>query len=138
MRELWNAKRTGWDMNVIAEIAVQQDHDGRLTMFDFLLSTGHKGIDEGIREAMSSAITHLKNDPPEGLAHGQSFESRWRLRATWRMVPPTALLTGGSFNVTPKGIDMDIPFALHLNTAVELKSIKTASQARTMPATRSN
>ena len=36
------------------------------------------------------------------------------------MVPPTAFFSGSSFDITPKGFDVDVPFQIKLKTNVML------------------
>ncbi len=120
LRELMRSRRGAFRVQAISEIHVSQDATGKLLLMEFPMTSGHPGIDDGMREAIARAIDALPDPPPKRLSHGRSFSSWWRLRATWTMVPPTALLTGTSFDVTPKGFAVDVPFQIKLKTNVML------------------
>jgi hypothetical protein len=125
MRELFRSKRGNLRFHAISEVILTQAPDGAMLTIEFPISSGHPGIDEGIKEAFVRAISVMPAPPPDRLHHGRTFKSHWRLRATWRMVPPTALLTGTAFDVSAKGVDVDMPFQIKLTTHVMLTNVDT-------------
>jgi len=125
MRELFRSKRGNLRFHAISEVILTQAPDGAMLTVEFPISSGHPGIDEGIKEAFARAISVMPAPPPERLHHGRTFKSHWRLRATWRMIPPTALMTGAAFDVSAKGVDVDMPFQIKLTTHVMLTNVDT-------------
>jgi len=120
LRELMRSRRGAFRVQAIAELKLTQDPTGKVQLLELTLPSGHPGIEDGMREAIAQAVAALPDPPPERLHAGRSFSSWWRLRATWTMVPPTAFLTGASFDVTPKGFTVDVPFEIKLKTNVML------------------
>jgi hypothetical protein len=120
LRELMRSRRGAFRVQAISEVQVTQDASGKVLLLEFPLTSGHPGVDDGMREAITRAIEALPEPPPQRLSHGRSFSSWWRLRATWTMVPPTAFLSGASFDITAKGFDVDVPFQIKLKTNVML------------------
>jgi hypothetical protein len=125
MRELFRSKSGNLRFHAISEVILTQAPDGAMLTIEFPISSGHPGIDEGIKEAFVRAISVMPAPPPDRLHHGRTFKSHWRLRATWRMVPPTALLTGTAFDISAKGVDVDMPFQIKLTTHIMLTNIDT-------------
>ncbi|MBM4282721.1 MAG: hypothetical protein FJ137_18885 [Deltaproteobacteria bacterium] len=120
LRELMRSRRGAFRVHAIAEAKLTQDAGGRLQLLELTLPSGHPGVDDGVREAIAQALVAMPEVPPARVSHGRSFSSWWRLRATWTMVPPTALLSGAAFDVTPKGFAVDVPFDIKLTTHVLL------------------
>ena len=118
LRELMRSRKGPFTMQAICEVTLIQGPDGKVVMLDMTTTSGHPRIDEGVRAAFVSAIDAMENKPPERVSHGRSFPSFWRLRGTWRMVPPTALLSGSGFDITKKGLEVDVPFDIKLKTNV--------------------
>ncbi len=130
VREMFRSKNGNFKYNAISEVVLTQGTDGKLLTVEFPISSGHPGIDEGIKNALVEATALMPDPPPERLHRGRSFKSRWRLRATWRMVPPTAPLTGGVWDVTPKGFDIEMPFSIRLKTKIMLQSFDNRAGRR--------
>ncbi len=120
LRELFRSRKGAFRVQAIAEIKLTLDPTGTVQLLEFTMPSGHTGIDAGIGQAIEHALAAMPTPPPPRLHHGRSFTSQWRLRATWSMVPPTGFLTGTSFDVTPKGFTVDVPFQIKLNTNVML------------------
>jgi hypothetical protein len=76
-----------------------------------------------VRDAFMTAAQVMPDKPPARFANGRAFRSRWRLRATWKLIPPTALLSGSSWDLTPKGVELDVPFQIKLSTRVMLLKV---------------
>lgn len=120
LRELFRSRKGAFRVHAIAEVKLTLDPTGTIQLLEFTMPSGHTGIDQGIGAAIENALAAMPAPPPPRLHHGRSFSSHWRLRATWSMVPPTALFSGTSFDVTPKGFSVDVPFQIKLNTNVML------------------
>jgi hypothetical protein len=120
IRELMRSRKGMFRFHAISEVVLTQAPDGKVLTVELPLSSGHPGIDDGVRDAISTAVKAMADSPPARVHHGRSFSSTWRLRATWTMVPPTALLTGAGFDITPKGLQVDVPFDIKLKTHVLL------------------
>ena len=120
LRELMRSRQGAFRVQAISEVKLTQDPTGKIQLLEFPLTSGHPGIDDGVRDAIAQAILAMPDPPPPRMHHGRSFSSWWRLRATWTMVPPTALFSGSSFDITPKGFDVDVPFQIKLKTNVML------------------
>ena len=120
LRELMRSRKGMFRFHAISEVELTQGPDGRVVTLELPLSSGHPGIDEGVKDAIVAAIGALVDPPPARVHRGEPFSSKWRLRATWTMVPPTALLTGSAFDITPKGFEIDVPFDIKLKTHVLL------------------
>jgi hypothetical protein len=125
LRELMRSRKGMFRLHAISEVVLTQSPDGKIVTLEMPLPSGHPGIDEGVKDAIATAIDAMPDPPPARVHHGRPFQSTWRLRATWSMVPPTALLTGSGFDITPKGIDVDIPFEIKLKTNVLLLRTST-------------
>ncbi len=121
LRELMRSRRGAFRVQAIAEAKLTQDPSGRLLLLELSSSSGHPGVDDGIRDGIARALAAMPDPPPARVSQGRSFSSWWRLRATWTMVPPTALLSGAAFDVTPKGFAVDVPFEIKLTTSVLLQ-----------------
>ncbi len=120
LRELFRSRKGAFRVQAIAEIKLTLDPTGTVQLLEFTMPSGHTGVDAGIGAAVANALAAMPMPPPPRLHRGRSFTSQWRLRATWSMVPPTALFAGSSFDVTPKGFTVDVPFQIKLNTNVML------------------
>ena len=120
LRELMRSRQGAFRVQAISEVKLTQDPSGKIQLLEFPLTSGHPGIDDGMRDAIAAAIDALPDAPPPRLHHGRSFSSWWRLRATWTMVPPTAFFSGSSFDITPRGFAVDVPFQIKLTTNVML------------------
>lgn len=120
LRELMRSRKGAFRVHAISEIKLTQDFEGKMLQLELPLPSGHPGIDDGLRAAMTQALHAMVDAPPARVHHGRSFSSWWRLRASWTMVPPTAFLTGAAFDVTPRGLTVDIPFEIKLTTQVLL------------------
>lgn len=120
IRELMRSRKGMFRFHAISEVVLTQGPDGKVLTVEMPLSSGHPAIDDGMRDAIARAVDAMVDPPPARLHQGRTFSSTWRMRATWTMVPPTALLTGAGFDVTPKGIHVDVPFDIKLKTAVLL------------------
>lgn len=120
LRELMRSRKGMFRFHAISELVLTQGPDGRVVTIEMPLTSGHPGIDEGAKDAIATAVAAMVDPPPARVHQGSSFTSTWRMRATWTMVPPTAFLTGAGFDITPKGINVDIPFDIKLKTAVLL------------------
>ena len=121
LRELMRSRKGMFRVHAISEVKLTQGPDGKLLALEMPLPSGHPAVDEGVRVAFVEALHAMPDDPPARVHRGRSFSSWWRLRATWTMVPPTALLTGAAFDVTPKGFTIDVPFDIKLQTVVLLQ-----------------
>ncbi len=121
LRELMRSRKGAFRVHAIAEMKLTQDPSGRVLLLELPLPSGHPRIDDGLRQAIERAIAAMPAAPPDRLSHGRSFSSWWRLRATWTMVPPTALLTGAGFDITAKGFTVDVPFDVKRTTHVLLQ-----------------
>jgi hypothetical protein len=133
LRELMRSRKGMFRFHAISELVLTQGPDGKVVTIEMPLPSGHPGIDEGAKDAIATAVNAMVDAPPARVTNGHSFTSTWRMRATWTMVPPTAFLTGAGFDITPKGITVDVPFDIKLKTAVLLMrtdSGATASDAR--------
>ena len=73
--------------------------------------------------SVMSATLVMPDKPPARFANGRAFRSHWRMRATWRMVPPTALMQGTSWDIGPRGVELDVPFQIKLSTNVMLLKV---------------
>jgi len=120
LRELMRSRQGAFRVQAISEVKLTQDPTGKIQLLEFPLTSGHPGIDDGMRDAIAQAILAMPDPPPPRMHHGRSFSSWWRLRATWTMVPPTAFFSGSSFDITAKGFDVDVPFQIKLKTNVML------------------
>ena len=120
LRELFRSRKGMFRFHAISEVELTQGPDGRILTLELPLPSGHPGVDEGVRDAFVEAIKAMTDPPPVRVARGEPFSSTWRMRATWTMVPPTALLTGSAFDITPKGFEIDVPFDIKLKTHVLL------------------
>ncbi len=120
IRELMRSRQGAFRVQAIGEVKLTQDPDGKVLLLEFTQASGHPGIDEGIRDAITQAIAAMADPPPRRLHHGRSFSSWWRLRATWTMVPPTAFFSGAAFDISAKGFAVDVPFQITLKTNVML------------------
>lgn len=120
LRELMRSRKGAFRFHAISEVELTQGPDGRIVTLEMPLPSGHPGIDEGVRDAFVAAIRAIADPPPARVHKERPFSSKWRLRATWTMVPPTALLTGAGFDITPKGFQVDVPFDIKLKTNVLL------------------
>jgi hypothetical protein len=120
LRELMRSRKGMFRFHAISELVLTQGPDGKVVTIEMPLPSGHPGIDEGAKDAIATAVSAMIDPPPARVTNGQSFTSTWRMRATWTMVPPTAFLTGAGFDITPKGLTVDIPFDIKLKTAVLL------------------
>jgi hypothetical protein len=120
IRELMRSRKGMFRFHAISEVTLTQGPDGKVLTIEIPLSSGHPGIDDGVRDAITTAVSAMPDAPPSRVHHGRPFTSTWRMRATWTMVPPTALLTGAGFDITPKGLQVDVPFDIKLKTAVLL------------------
>ncbi len=132
LRELMRSRRGAFRFHAITEVVLTQGPDGKVVTVELPLSSGHPGIDEGVKDAITTAVDAMRDPPPARVHHGRSFSSTWRFRATWTMVPPTALLTGAGFDITPKGFQVDVPFDIKLKTYVML--LHTDAHAHAEPA----
>jgi hypothetical protein len=128
LRELMRSRKGMFRFHAISELVLTQGPDGKVITIEMPLTSGHPGIDEGVVDAVAFAVDAMGDGPPARVHNGRSFSSTWRMRATWTMVPPTALLTGAGFDITPKGITVDVPFDIKLKTAVLL--LRTDAHAR--------
>jgi hypothetical protein len=126
-RELFRSKKGNFRMQAIAEVILTQAADGKMLTLEFATPTGHNGIDEGIKNAFQTALAIMPYKPPERLSFGRAFRSKWRMRATWRMVPPTALLTGSGWDISQNGVEVDVPFDVKLQTKIMLQSFDNRS-----------
>lgn len=131
IRELMRSRKGMFRFHAIAEVILTQGPDGKVLTVEMPLSSGHPGIDEGMRDAVALAVTAMADPPPARVHQGRSFTSTWRLRATWTMVPPTALLMGAGFDITSKGLQIDVPFDIKLKTAVLLLRTDAAAKNAT-------
>lgn len=120
LRELMRSRKGAFRVHAISEVKLTQGPDGAVLTLELPLGSGHPGVDDGVRDAITAAVLAMAEAPPARLTHGRSFSSWWRLRATWTMVPPTAFLTGAGFDITPKGFTVDVPFDIKLTTQVML------------------
>lgn len=128
LKELMRSRQGSFRMSAIAEIELTVDPKGKVQLLEFTAPSGHPGIDEHIGEAITHALAAMPTTPPPRLHNGRGFTSKWRLRATWSMVPPTAFFSGAGFDITPKGFTVDVPFQIKLNTNVML--LRTAAPKR--------
>lgn len=128
LRELMRSRKGMFRFHAISELLLTQGPDGKVVTIEMPLASGHPGVDEGAKDAIAMAVDAMPDAPPERVHHGRSFTSTWRMRASWTMVPPTAFLTGAGFDITPKGINIDIPFDIKLKTAVLL--LRTDAHAK--------
>ncbi len=133
LRELMRSRKGMFRFHAISELVLTQGPDGKVLTIEMPLVSGHPGIDEGAKDAISTAVDAMPEAPSARVHHGRSFTSTWRMRATWTMVPPTALLTGAGFDITPKGIHIDIPFDIKLKTAVLLLRTDAHAQPSSAP-----
>lgn len=120
LRELMRSRKGMFRFHAISELVLTQGPDGKVVTIEMPLTSGHPGIDEGAKDAIATAVKAMIDSPPTRVHNGQSFTSTWRMRATWTMIPPTAFLTGAGFDITPKGLTVDIPFDIKLKTHVLL------------------
>jgi hypothetical protein len=120
LRELMRSRQRPFRFSTISEIEIAQDAQGKLLHVDIALGSGHPLIDVGIKEAVARALRVMPNAPPLLMTHGKSTKSRWRFRATWTMIPPTAWLQGAGWDIGPKGLEFDVPFQIKLKTVVAL------------------
>lgn len=120
LRELLRSRQSAFRVTAVAEIAITQGADGRMMSVEVFTPSGHPRLDDGMRDAIVRALQVMNDEPPERVGKGRNFTSRWRLRATWSMVPPTAPLTGMEFAITKDGIEADVPFQIKLKTNVSL------------------
>lgn len=116
LREVMRSRKGNFRVQAISELMLTQAPDGKILTIEVPLSSGHPNIDEGMRNAMVAAVAAMPDKPPSRLSRGRSFRSKWRMRATWRMVPPTALMSGASFDIGKNGLEADLPFAVKLKT----------------------
>ena len=129
LRELMRSRKGMFRFHAISELVLTQGPDGKVVTIEMPLTSGHPGIDEGAKDAIATAVSAMVDAPPARVTNGQSFTSTWRMRATWTMVPPTAFLTGAGFDITPKGITIDVPFDIKLKTAVLLMRTDSGASA---------
>ena len=122
LRELMRSRKGMFRVSAVAELDITQDTGGKVVTIEIQIPSGQPGIDEGIKDAIMRAVDAMPLAPPARLHRGGIFTSSWRMRATWAMVPPTALLTGAGFDITSKGITVDVPFAINLQKNVMLKA----------------
>ena len=115
LREMFRSRKGNFKVVAIAEFRLTQDEKGNILTLHPLTPSGHPQFDRRAIDAIASAVTFMP-PPPRRLSLGRSFSSDWRMRATWRMIPPTALLTGSSFDVSAKGVEMDMPFEMKRRT----------------------
>ena len=120
IRELMRSRKGMFRFHAISEVVLTQGPDGKVLTIEIPLSSGHPGIDEGAKDAITTAVSAMVDPPSVRVHHGRSFTSTWRMRATWTMVPPTAFLTGAGFDITAKGFTIDVPFDITLKTFVGL------------------
>lgn len=120
LRELIRSRKGAFRFHAISEVELTQGPDGRILTLEIPLPSGHPGIDEGVKDAFVTALKGMTDPPPARVHKEAPFSSKWRMRATWTMVPPTALLTGAGFDITPKGFEIDVPFDIQLKTHVLL------------------
>lgn len=116
LREVMRSRKGNFRVQAISELMLTQAPDGKVLTIEIPLSSGHPNIDEGMRNAMVAAVAAMPDKPPSRLSRGRSFRSKWRMRATWKMVPPTALMSGASFDIGKNGVEADLPFAVKLQT----------------------
>jgi hypothetical protein len=121
IRELFRSRQGNFRFHAITEVVITQAADGQVLTIEMPLSSGHPGFDDGIRDAIMTATEVMPDKPPPRLTHGRPFRSKWRMRATWTMVPPTAFLTGNSWDIGPKGVEVDVPFQIKLKKRVLLQ-----------------
>jgi hypothetical protein len=122
LREVLRSRKGNFRFHAICEVVVTHAPDGKVLTIEVPLSSSHPLFDEGVRDALVQATLAMPAPPPERLANGRPFRSSWRLRATWIMVPPTALLSGGAWDLTPEGVKIDVPFEIKLKKAITLQS----------------
>ncbi|MFZ9886121.1 MAG: TonB C-terminal domain-containing protein, partial [Myxococcota bacterium] len=104
LREVMRSRKGNFRFHAITEAEVTHAADGQILTIELPLSSGHPSFDEGVRDALVFGVRAMTAPPPAALSRGRPFRSRWRLRATWKMIPPTALLSGNSFDITKNGI----------------------------------
>jgi outer membrane biosynthesis protein TonB len=129
LREMFRSRKGNFRVHAIGEILLTQNNKGEILTLQVKTSSGHPQIDAGMIETIQKALI-LMPPPPQRLSLGRSFSSLWRLRVTWRMVPPTALLTGASFDLSPKGVDMDMPFEMKRRKKIMLLTYDNRSGRR--------
>jgi hypothetical protein len=125
--ELMRSRKGMFRVHAIAELTLQQNKDGGIVFLELTRSTNHPHVDEGIRTALQRAVEAMEEKPSARMTKGKSFTSSWRLRATWSMVPPTAFFSGAAFDITPKGLSVDVPFDITLKTNVMLQRTSTTA-----------
>jgi hypothetical protein len=130
LRELMRSRNGPFKYNAITEVRIEQAKDGALLSVEVTTQSGHTQLDDGVKDAIAAAVLAMPNPPPERVAHGHSFATHWRLRATWSMVPPTAFLTGAGFDITAKGLQVDVPFQLKTDTTIQLVRVEGRRKSR--------
>jgi hypothetical protein len=120
LMELMRSRKGMFRIQAIGEFLLTQSSDGKVQLLETKIGTGHPRIDDGMTAAIAAAVTAMPDAPPDRMTHGRSFSSTWRLRATWQMVPPTAFFSGAGFDITSKGLEVDVPFDIKLITNVML------------------
>lgn len=120
LRELFRSRKGNFRVHAVTEVVVTQAADGQILTIEIPTSSGHPAFDEGVRDAFVAAARAMVEKPPHRLSNGRAFRSTWRMRATWIMVPPTAWLSGAGWDISPKGVTIDVPFDIKLRTRVML------------------
>jgi hypothetical protein len=118
--ETMRSRKGMFRIQAISEFSLTLDPSGKIQLLQNTLGSGHPRIDAAMSDAIVNAARAMPDKPPSRITQGRSFTSSWRLRATWTMVPPTAFLSGAGFDITSKGVDIDIPFEIKLQTNVQL------------------
>jgi hypothetical protein len=126
LRELMRSRQRPFRFSTISEVQISQDAEGKLLHVDIALTSGHPRIDAGIKSAVARALQVMPHPPPALMTHGKSTKTRWRFRATWTMIPPTAWLQGAAWDIGPKGLEFDVPFQIKLKTKVALVDLDAA------------
>ena len=129
LREVMRSRKGNFRFHAIAEVVLTQASDGKVLTIEMPIESGHPRVDESIKDAFLKATATMPDPPPERLSHGRAFRSTWRMRATWTLVPPTALLTGASWDIGPNGLEMDVPFQIKLSTHILLLSFNNRDHA---------
>jgi hypothetical protein len=130
-------RRQAFRYVVQARIKIQHDGHGEVQAVEILHSSGHPEIDRGIREAVKRSDVVFDVQTPARVADGGPFENTWLFKATWQVVPPICmgdLLSSAQnptarslevgcvkqFDITSKGIEVEMPFDVKLLTEVNL------------------
>ena len=81
LRELMRSRKGAWRFHAISEVVLTQGPDGRILTLEMPLPSGHPGIDEGVKDALVSAVKAMTDPPPAHVHQEAPFSSNWRLRA---------------------------------------------------------